>query len=136
MDIARVAAITYAIVTFGVVAFQIALAAGAPWGAYAMGGASPGQFPPTLRVGAMVQAVLLAGMAAVILAQAGVILPGWWRVPHWLVWIVVALTALSLVLNLITPSAGERAIWLPTLALLLISSLLVAFSSSSATSAT
>jgi hypothetical protein len=136
MATARVAAIIYAIVTLGVVAFQIALAAGVPWGAYAMGGASPGQFPPALRIAAIIQAVLLAGMAAVILARAGLVFPGWVRVSHWLVWIVVALTALSLVLNLITPSAGERAIWLPTLSLLLISSLIVAFSSSLATSAT
>ena len=128
MDITRVAAIIYAILMVGVVAFQIALAAGAPWGAYAMGGASPGQFSTAMRVSAIVQAVLLAGMAVVILARAGLILPGWWRVSHWLVWIVVAITALSLVLNLITPSAGERAIWLPTLSLLLISSFFVAFS--------
>ena len=136
MEIARVCAIIYAIVTFGVVAFQIALASGAPWGAYAMGGASPGRFPPALRIGAMIQAVLLAGMAAVILARAGLILPGWSRASHWLVWIVVALTAFSLVLNLITPSAGERRIWAPTLLLLLISSLIVALSSASAASAT
>ena len=128
MTITNVAAILYAILMAGVVAFQIALAAGAPWGAYAMGGASPGQFPPAMRVGAIIQAVLLAGMAAVILARAGLILPGWARVSHWLVWIAVALTALSLVLNLISPSAGERAIWLPTLSLLLIGSLIVAFS--------
>lgn len=136
MDIARVAAIIYAIVTLGVVAFQIALAAGAPWGAYAMGGASPGQFPPALRIGAIIQALLVAGMAAVILARAGLVLPGWSQLSHWLVWIVVALTAFSLVLNLITPSAGERAIWAPIIALLLISSLIVAFSGSLAASAT
>ena len=82
MAIASVAAIIFAIVTVGVVAFQIALAAGAPWGAYAMGGASPGQFPPALRVAAIVQAALLAGMAAVILARAGLVLPGWSRVSH------------------------------------------------------
>lgn len=133
MDIVKVAAIIYAIVTFGVVAFEIALAVGAPWGAYAMGGAFPGQLPPALRIGAVIQALLLAGMAAVILARAGLILPAWSRVSHWLVWIVVALTALSLVLNLITPSAGERAIWAPTLSLLLISSLIVALSHSLAT---
>jgi hypothetical protein len=134
VDIPRVAAIIYAIVTLGVVAFQIALAAGAPWGAYAMGGASPGQLPPALRIAVVFQAALLAGMAAVILVRAGFVLPGWWRVSHWLVWIVVALTALSLVLNLITPSAGERARWAPTLALLVISSLIVAFSNASAAS--
>ena len=136
MTITSIAAIIYAIATFGVISFEIALAAGAPWGAYAMGGASPGQFSPALRIGAIVQAMLLAGMAAVILARAGLILPGWSRVSHWLVWIVVALTAFSLVLNLITSSAGERAIWAPTLALLLVSSLIVAFSSSPAGSAT
>lgn len=128
MSIPRVAAIIYAIVIFGVVAFQIALAAGAPWGAYAMGGASPGQFPPALRIAAIIQVVLLAGMAAVMLARARLVLPGQWRVSHLLAWIVVALTAASLVLNLITPSAGERAIWAPTLSLLLICSLIVAFS--------
>lgn len=135
MDIAKIAAIIYAIVTFGVVVFEIALAAGAPWGAYAMGGAFPGQFPPAMRIAAIVQAVLLAGMAAVVLARAGLILPAWSQASRWLVWIVVAIMALGLVLNLITPSAGERAIWAPTVAILLISSLIVAFSSSSATAA-
>ena len=135
MAMKRVAAIIYAIVSLGVVAFQIALAAGAPWGAYAMGGAFPGQFPPALRIAAMIQALLLAGMAAVILARAGLILPRWSRVSRWLAWVVVAFAAVSLVLNLITPSAGERVIWVPTALLLLISSALVAFSRSSETSA-
>jgi hypothetical protein len=135
MSMKRVAAIIYAIVSLGVVLFQIALAAGAPWGAYAMGGAFPGQFPPALRIAAMIQAVLLAGMAAVILARAGLILPGWSRASRWLAWVVVAFASVSLVLNLITPSAGERAIWAPTALLLLISSAIVAFSSSSETSA-
>jgi hypothetical protein len=119
----------------GVVAFEIALAAGAPWGAFAMGGAASGQFPAALRIGAIIQAVLLAGMAVIVLARAGLVLPKWSRVSHWLVWIVVAITAMSFVLNLITPSAGERALWAPTLALLLISSLIVAFADSSATAA-
>lgn len=135
MDISKAAALVYATVSGGVIAFQIALALGAPWGAYAMGGAVPGQFPPAMRVAAMIQALLIAGMAAVILARAGLVLPGWSQVSHWLVWIVMAFLAFSLVLNFITPSAGERAIWVPTLLLLLISGLLVAFSSSAVTSA-
>ena len=131
----RFAAIIYAIVSLGVVAFQIAFAAGAPWGAYAMGGAFPGQFPPALRIAAIIQALLLAGMAAIILARAGLIFPGWSRVSRRLAWFVVAFAAVSLVLNLLTPSAGERAVWAPTALLLLISSAMVAFSSSSETSA-
>lgn len=87
--------------------FQIALAAGAPCGSYAMGGAFPGQFLPALRIAAIFQAALLVGFAAFVLARAGLILPRWFRVSRWLVWVAVAFAALSLVLNLITPSTGE-----------------------------
>src|SRR5512139_920020 len=120
MNISKVAAILYAVVSLGVIVFQIALAAGAPWGAYAMGGAFPGQFPPTLRVTALIQAALLIGMALIVLARAGLILPGWWRASRWLIWFVVGFAALSLFLNLITPSAGERGIWAPVTFVLLL----------------
>ena len=134
MKINRVAAIVYAITSIAVVVFQMALAVGAPWGAYAMGGAFPGQLPPALRVAAIVQAALLIGMAGVVLSRAEVILPGWARASRWLRWFVVAFATLSLILNLITPSAGERAIWAPVAALLLISSAIVAFSGSTGSS--
>ena len=127
----RVAALIYAIISLSVVVFQVALAAGAPWGAFAMGGAFPGQFPPALRIAALIQAGLLLALVVVVLARAGVILPGWSRVARWLIWFVVAFAALSFVLNLITPSAGERALWAPVAFLLLLSSGIVAFSSSS-----
>jgi hypothetical protein len=126
MDVRRVAAFLYAVLSAGVVAFQIALAAGAPWGAYAMGGASPGQFPPVLRIAALVQSALIVGTAAIVLSRAGLILAGWSRVSRWLVWLVVAVMATSLILNLITPSAGERTLWAPILLLLLASSFVVA----------
>ena len=131
MKIKRVAAILYVIILAGVIGFQIALAAGMPWGEFAMGGAYPGQFPPSLRVAAIIQAILLAGMATVVLVRAGLILPSWSRVSHWLVWIVVAFSTLSFILNLITPSASERAIWAPIAFLLLISSSIVALSKTS-----
>ena len=131
MTIRRVSAILYAIISGVVVAFQIALAAGAPWGEYAMGGAFPGQFPPALRIAALIQATLLVGMAIIVLARAG-LLALWSRAARWLIWGVVGFSALSFVLNLITPSAGERAIWAPIAFLLLISSAMVAFTNSSA----
>jgi hypothetical protein len=121
-----VAARVYAIVSVGVIAFQIALASGAPLGDYAMGGAYPGQFPPELRVAAVVQAVILAGLALVVLARAGIAMPKWSQASRRLIWVVVAFSALSLVLNLITPSAGERAIWAPVALIMLISSVIVA----------
>ena len=124
----RLAGIVYAVVSVGVIAFQIALALGAPWGEYAMGGAYSGQFPPELRVAAIVQAVILAGLALVVLARAGIALPTWSRMSRWLVWVVVAFSALSLVLNIITPSAGERVIWAPVALIMLVSSVTVAVS--------
>ena len=135
MTIRRIAAFLYAIITLAVVAFQIALAAGAPWGAFAMGGAFPGQFPPAMRIAAIIQAALLIGFALVVLAQTGIILPKLLRASRWLAWVVVAFSALSLILNLITPSAGERAIWAPVAFIMLISSGVVAFTKPSVTSA-
>ena len=128
MKKSRPAALGYGVISLVVIAFQIALAAGAPWGAFAMGGAFPGQFPPELRVAAVVQAVILAGLALVVLARAGVVLPRLSRTSRWLIWVVVAFSALSLVLNLITPSAGERAIWAPVALVMLVCSVIVAIS--------
>lgn len=126
MNKSRSAALIYGVVSIGVIAFQLALAAGAPWGAYAMGGAFPGQFPPQLRVAAVVQAVILALLALVVLARAGIALPKWSRASRRWIWVVVVFSAISLVLNTITPSAGERAIWVPVALIMLVSSVIVA----------
>lgn len=128
MSLTQYAAIGFAVITLGVVAFQVALAAGAPWGAFAMGGAHPGTFPPALRVAAVFQAALLIGFALVVLARADLILPTWSQASRWMMWIIVAFSTLSLILNLITPSAGERAIWAPVAFLMLLCSLTVALS--------
>ena len=128
MQIHRLAALVYGSVSLGVILFQLALAAGAPWGAYAMGGAFPGQFPPELRVAAVVQAVILALLALVVLARAGMALPNWSRASRWLSWIVVVFSTISLVLNTLTPSADERAIWMPVALVMLICSVIVAVS--------
>jgi hypothetical protein len=122
----RAAAVLYAALSIGVVVFQVALAAGAPWGAYAMAGAFPGQLPVALRIAALVQTTLIAGMAVVVLSRAGLVLARWSGGRPWLMWCVVAFAAVGLVLNLITPSAGERAIWAPVALLLLASSTVVA----------
>lgn len=126
MALARVAGIGFAVASAGVVAFQIALATGAPWGSYAMGGAFPGRWPPAMRAMALLQAALLVLMAAVILARAGVAFRAWSRASQRLVWVVVAFSAVSLVLNLATPSVGERLIWAPVAFVLLACSLFVA----------
>jgi len=126
LDITDWAAVAFAVVTAGVIVFQIALALGAPWGSYAMGGAFPGRFPPRLRVAAVVQAVLLGVTIAIVLSRAGLALAAWSDAARWLVWVVVALSVVALVLNSISRSAGERRIWVPVTALMLASCLVVA----------
>ena len=126
MDVTALAAIIYAVATAGVIAFQVALALGAPWGAYAMGGASPGRLPPAMRVAALVQAAVLGALAVVVLSHAGLALPTLARAYPWLIWIAVAVSALSVLLNAITRSAGERRVWLPVALVLLLCSVTVA----------
>jgi lysylphosphatidylglycerol synthetase-like protein (DUF2156 family) len=107
------AARLFGIVVLLIVAFQLALAAGAPWGSLAMGGAFPGQLPPPMRVAAVVQALVLLLFGAIVAARAGLVLPGWRAASRKLVWVVVAYSIVGVVLNTITPSAWERALWLP-----------------------
>lgn len=126
MDIATIAAVVFAVVAGGVVAFQLALALGAPWGGYAMGGAFPGRFPPPMRVAAVVQAVLIAFIAVAVLSAVGLVQPDIAVAFPWVVWVAVAVSAVALVLNAISKSAGERRIWVPVAFVLLASSLLVA----------
>jgi hypothetical protein len=126
MRLAHATAIIFTALTAGVVAFQLALALGAPWGSYAMGGAYPGVYPPAMRLAAVVQAALLTLIALVVLSRSGLALKRWSRASAWAIWFVVALSALSVLLNAITPSAGERAVWVPVTLLLLLSSLTVA----------
>ena len=126
MGLTTAAALTFGGVVLCVSAFQLALALGAPWGSYAMGGAFPGRFPARMRVAAVVQAGLLGLVAAIVLASANVVFQMLDPELRWLIWLPVAVSAAAVVLNLITPSAGERRIWVPVSLVLLASSLLVA----------
>ena len=123
-----VAAIAFACVTAIVVAFEVALALGAPWGAYAMGGARPVRFPAAMRASAIGQAVVLALLAVIVLADAGLGLPAVSTSFRWLIWLAVAFSAVGVVLNAITRSAAERRLWLPVALVMLVSSLVVALS--------
>ena len=126
MDMAPMAAAVFALVAIGAIGFQLALALGAPWGAYAMGGKYPGRFPAPMRIAAVVQALILAGLAGVVLARAGLALEAWGSAASWLIWVVVGFSAVSLVLNSVTTSRGERLVWVPVAVVMLASSLVVA----------
>ena len=115
----------YAALAAAAVLFQVALAFGAPWGAAAMGGRWQGRFPVPVRAFALAQAGVIAGMALVVAARAGIteLSAG----PRWLYWIVLLLTALRAVANLTTPSAPERKLWAPVTLVMLIAAGIVAF---------
>jgi hypothetical protein len=108
--------------------FQIALAAGMPWGHLAMGGRYPGKFPPNMRVGAIIQGALIAFLGMIVLSRAGIAFPGLSNLSNVLIWVAVAISGISLVLNLITQSKWERILWAPVGLLMLVSSLVVALS--------
>lgn len=123
-----VAAYVFAFATVVSVLFQIALALGAPWGHLAMGGRFPGKFPPAMRVAALVQAVVLALLAVIVTIKARLVLAGFYTVSETAIWVVFAISVLSLIMNLVTPSRGERILWAPVALVLALSSLVVALS--------
>ena len=126
MTASLAAALVFALACAVVIAFQIGLALGAPWGAYAMGGAYPGRYPPAMRISAAVLALVMAVLALIVLSDAGVVLSGLADSFPWLVWVAVAVSGVSVVLNAITRSTVERRLWLPVATVMLVSSLIVA----------
>lgn len=126
MEPQTLSAVLFAVASLGVIAFQAALALGAPWGAYAMGGAFPGVYPTRLRIAAVVQGAVIGLLALVVLSAAGVVLPALHTAFPWLAWVVVAFSVVGVVLNAISRSAGERRIWVPVTLVMLLTSLLVA----------
>ena len=128
MSIESVAAVLFAIMCLLVIGFQLGLALGAPWGAAAMGGRYPGRFPTPMRVAAVVQAVVIALLALVVLADAGLVGPPLGDDAPLLIWVPVAVSTISVLLNASTRSATERRLWLPVAIVMLVSSLVVALS--------
>jgi hypothetical protein len=110
------------------VLFQLALALGAPWGEYTMGGRFPGKLPPKMRAAAVIQIVVLFVMASIVLIRSGLALSRFNSIGKTGIWFVIAFFILGSILNLSTPGKGERAIWGPVNILLLITSIFVALS--------
>jgi hypothetical protein len=112
--LARVAGVVAAVLYLGLAAFQLALALGASGGRAAYGGRSA-TLAPGLRISSGVATVVWAAVAFIVLRRAG--FDVWAPMPDaWTAiatWVVVGLGALAIVLNAITSSVLERAIWLP-----------------------
>jgi hypothetical protein len=121
-------AIFFALLTALAVAFQLALACGAPWGEFTLGGKYRGQLPGAVRIVPIVSALLLAGFALIVLARAGLAFGDLMAASRWSVWIVVAYCLVGCVANFFTPSRRERLLWFPIVVLMFASSTIVAMS--------
>ncbi|MDQ0170627.1 hypothetical protein [Paenibacillus tundrae] len=111
-----------------VILFQAALAAGVPWGEYAMGGKFPGQYPLFMRFICLFQIAILALIGIIVLSKSGLLLPAWSAFANTAIWFIVAYLVLGTIMNFMTPSVWERRIWAPVSLLLLITSVVIAWS--------
>lgn len=118
------AAILYAGLTVGLSLFQVSLALGAPWGRFAWGGQHE-RLPTALRIGSGLAPLLYAGLAAVILARAGIVdINGDWVGPA--SWGIAGFLGLGIILNAASRSLPERLVMTPLAAALCLCALLVA----------
>lgn len=114
-------------VTIGLLGvFQLALAAGAPWGRLAWGGGHE-RLPAAYRVGSLVSILIYAVFATIVLERAGLIAvltsPEIARVGAWM---IAGYMALGIVMNAISRSLPERFVMTPVAILLCSSAALVA----------
>lgn len=121
---ARLAAAAAAVGFAGVAMFQIALAAGVPWGQAAWGG-QHAQLPATLRLASGAVAVFYGAIVPlVVLGRAGYGgRDGASTLFRWGTWFLAALMVLGALLNFASQSRWENYLWGPytvTLAILCI----------------
>ena len=124
VDLAAIALVAILIV---LAVFQIALAAGAPFGHFAWGGQHR-VLPIRQRVGSVASVAIYSVIAAVALDRAGqidIVLEPISRVG---MWVVFGFFTLSIVGNLMSRSRVERFVMVPATALLGATSLVVALS--------
>jgi hypothetical protein len=103
------------------VVFQVALAFGAPWGEFTLGGKYPGQLPRFVRIIPIVSGALLTGFLVIVLARAGLAFTYIRAASYGVIWVVVVVVycVVGVVANLVTPSRRERALWFPIVELML-----------------
>jgi hypothetical protein len=97
-----------------VVAFELALAAGAPWGSAAYGGGDPGRLSTELRIGSVFVAGFWLLAALTALARGGVAAsPIPYASSRRAVWGLTVLLAAGAAMNAASSSSWERFGWAP-----------------------
>jgi hypothetical protein len=96
-----------------VMVFQLALAAGAPWGAASWGGQHPGVLPTNLRASSGVAGVVVYPMLILVVLSAGGVLDVSWPDPGPItMWVLTGFLGVGALMNLVSRSKVER-IWAP-----------------------
>jgi hypothetical protein len=124
MSLPETASAAFAILAAFPILGQLALVLGAPWGSITLGGRWPGVLPPRLRLAALAQSAILVALAVIALDHGGLLQIG---LPPSAIWVTVAVTCVSAVLNNITPSRIERRLWGPVTILMALAALTLAF---------
>lgn len=107
--------------------FQVALAAGAPWGRVAWGGTHEGRLPAGFRVASAFAAAFWILAALVMLARGG-----WDGSPvssgmsRWATWVLFGLLVVGTLMNAASRSRLERIVQTPVAAILAVLTLLTA----------
>jgi hypothetical protein len=126
----RTAAVAAALGFAGIVIFQVALAAGAPWGHAAWGGAHA-HLSTAQRSGSAAAVVVWTAAALIVLGRAG-----FWGADRlaplfrWGTWFLAAVSAIAALLNFASQSRWENLIFGPTALILAVLCALVARSAS------
>ena len=110
-----------AVLFYLIAAFHAALVLGAPWGALTQGGGTSGSLEASGRTAAAVSCVVSLVMANAILGRVGRGLFALHssRIATVLAWFTLVYSVIAVVLNLITRSSAERALWAPVSLVLL-----------------
>jgi len=109
-----------------IIIFQLALALGAPFGDFTMGGKYPGRLPTKMRIVALIQILILLLFGSIVISRAGIALERFYNVAVIGIWFIVAFFILGSIVNLASPSKKEKLIMGPINVIALLCSLIVA----------
>jgi len=106
--------------------FQLALAAGAPWGRAAFGGVWPGVLPTGIRINSLVFGVVVYPLIILYVLDAGeMVESSWLPAPSVVLWVLVVFFAVGTLANFASRSRIER-LWGPVTLILTICAVVLA----------
>jgi len=105
----RIAAVVATVLLSVLALFQLALAAGVPWGRAAYGGIWPGVLPRGIRINSAVFGLVFYPLATLyVLDAAGIRETQWLPAPSVVLWVLAVFFAIGTGMNAISRSPVER----------------------------